>query len=120
MRKTPWERRITWKLYEWCVVHYDSYPVLRLMFHPPMEKARFLFEKDFIRHGIPDLVLPVARKGYHGLFIELKREKGGKVTPEQSEYIEELNNQGYFACVACGLDEAVGVIRWYLDIEEPL
>src|SRR5690606_17520809 len=33
--------------------------------------------------GFPDLELPYARKGYHGLYIELKRVKGGKLSDRQ-------------------------------------
>lgn len=29
------------------------------------------------KRGFPDIFLPVARKGFHGLAIELKKKKGG-------------------------------------------
>ena len=40
--------------------------------------------------GIPDVCLPVARRGAHGLYIELKRKDGGKLSPEQRRLFEEL------------------------------
>jgi hypothetical protein len=56
----------------------------------------------------------VARGAYHGLYIELKRRHGGKVTPEQREWIDDLSKQGYAAIVCHGFDEAVSVIEEYL------
>ena len=40
-------------------------------------------KKSGMRKGYPDLFLPVARGGYHGLYVELKRKKGGKVSDAQ-------------------------------------
>jgi len=51
------------------------------------------------RAGVLDLQLAIARKGFHGLFIEMKYGKG-RLSPEQKEYIELLTEQGYY-CVVC-------------------
>lgn len=40
-------------------------------------------KKAGTRRGIPDLMLPVAHGGFHGLYVELKRTKGGHVDPDQ-------------------------------------
>lgn len=68
------------------------------------------------RKGYPDLMIEIARQGYHGLRIELKKKKGGRVEPEQREWIERLNRQGYKAVVARGLDEAKQIITDYMGI----
>ena len=115
--RIPWERKETRKIYNWCLKYFEKYPVLRLMFHPANEKARFLGPEDFIVAGVPDLWLPCARKGFHGLVIELKAQKG-KATQEQVAYIEALERQGYWATVAVGALEAIALLRFYLDIEE--
>jgi hypothetical protein len=60
-------------------------------------------------------MLPVARGGYHGLFIEMKRQKGGTVSPTQRDWIEYLLAQGYQAVVCRGFDAAREVIEQYLD-----
>ena len=68
------------------------------------------------RRGYPDLVIEVARQGYHGLRIELKKKKGGRVEPEQREWIERLTKQGYKAVIARGFDEAKQIITDYMSI----
>ena len=67
-----------------------------------------------VRKGYPDINLPVRNKEYTGLYIELKRIKGGRLSQEQKEWKEHLNSQGYL-CVTCkGHIEAIQVIRDYL------
>lgn len=68
-----------------------------------------------LRPGVSDLFLPVARKGYHGFWIELKRIKGGRVTPEQWSWIEKMRAQGYRAEVAYGCDDAWNMLIDYLQ-----
>ena len=41
-----------------------------------------------VRPGYPDLNLLVPRHGFSGLFIELKRQKGGNLTAEQADWLE--------------------------------
>ena len=60
--------------------------------------------------GVPDLFIPSLR-----LFIEMKRKKGGRVSPEQKAWLEYLNNAGYKAAVCKGFLEAKEVIECYLS-----
>ena len=76
---------------------------------------RKVFDVDKAR--VPDICLPVARGGSHGLYIELKRAKGGRVTPEQIEWLENLKNQGYEVAVCNGWETAAKVIENYLKGE---
>lgn len=70
-----------------------------------------------VRKGFPDLVLLTPRHGYHGLIIEMKREKGGTVSKEQQDWIDWLNIQGYRAVVCRGFEEGRSVIKEYLAAE---
>ena len=72
-----------------------------------------------VRPGVPDYFLPVSRGGAHGLYIELKRTKGGRVEPEQKAWLDELNAQGYRAVVARGWEQAWDEIRDYLAGDGP-
>ena len=67
-----------------------------------------------VKAGVPDLMLPVARGGYHGLFIEMKRMKGGRVTKQQTEWLNRLIRQGYSAVVCRGCHDAIQTIEDYL------
>lgn len=71
-------------------------------------------KKEGVRRGVPDMFLALPRGGWHGLFIEMKRRRGGVVSREQKEYIAALNAAGYRACVCRGCDEAFEAIRNYL------
>lgn len=65
--------------------------------------------------GVPDMLLPVARHGYHGLFIEMKRAKGSSTPKEQKDWKQFLTEQGYKAVICKGHKEAQGVITRYLS-----
>ncbi|MDR1692846.1 MAG: VRR-NUC domain-containing protein [Oscillospiraceae bacterium] len=69
------------------------------------------------RKGFPDMILPVARGGYHALAIELKREKHGAVSPEQKLWLDALNKFGWLAVVCKGVAAAITVIEDYLRLE---
>ena len=45
--------------------------------------------------GIPDLFVPAWR-----LWVEMKRQKGGRVSPEQADWIIYLESVGY-TCLVC-------------------
>lgn len=69
-----------------------------------------------LQAGIPDLFLPIPVGAYHGLWIELKREVGGVVSPEQEQWMAALSADGYAVMVCHGADEAIRVIEGYLNV----
>ena len=72
-----------------------------------------------VRAGVPDLFLLVQRHGFHGLVIEMKREKGGRLSEEQAAWLEWLNEYGFMAVVCCGFEAAKKTIIDYLSAEHP-
>lgn len=66
--------------------------------------------------GFPDLFIPKAVNGAHGLFIELKTAKG-KTSKEQKDWIMLLRSEGYTAYVCRGFDAAKKAIELYLKGE---
>jgi len=72
-------------------------------------------KKIGMRKGYPDLFLPARRGEFPGLYIELKRVKGGRIEPEQREWREFLISQGYAHYFCKGAKEAWKVIIGYLD-----
>ena len=77
-------------------------------------KTAIALKAQGVKSGVPDMCLPVARGGYHGLYIELKRQKGGVVSETQKSWITALNTQGYKAIICHGAEEAIEQIRGYL------
>jgi hypothetical protein len=69
-----------------------------------------------MKAGYPDICLPVARNGYHGLYIELKI-KGGKEQAIQKIWKTKLEEQQYFSTVCIGADEAINTIKFYLGVK---
>lgn len=65
--------------------------------------------------GIPDLFLPLRRKAFPGLYIELKRLKGGKILTDQREWREFLIAQGYAHYFCKGHETAWQKIIEYLE-----
>lgn len=79
--------------------------------HP--RTAAFL-KAEGVKPGVPDLMLPVAAGGYHGLFIEMKFGRNPP-TKEQKEKLAALQEQGYACHVCYGWEAARGVIEDYLS-----
>ena len=73
-------------------------------------------KRQGVKAGVPDLCIPVAKGGFHGLYIEMKAE-GGKPTEKQLEWIELLNANGYRAVICFGFDEAKETIDRYMQNE---
>jgi hypothetical protein len=75
-----------------------------------------------VKKGVPDTMLPVARHGYHGLFIELKVPKAenkpaGKLSDEQKSWIDALKHNGYKVATCYGWIEAAEVLTNYMENE---
>lgn len=110
-------------LFRWTVVHAKAVPELLLLHAIPngglrskSEAARM--KAAGIKAGVPDLFLPVARNGCHGLYIELKRRVGGRVSAEQIEWMDVLQRQGYCCALAKGWEMAAGVLCDYLGLDK--
>ena len=65
------------------------------------------------RKGYPDLLLDVARAGFHGLRIELKAGKN-TASAEQKDWLAWLTEQGYCCYIAYGWIAAKRLITEYL------
>ncbi len=97
----------------------EQYPELKLLHHIPNGGKRDSIEAKHlkiqgVKSGVPDLCLPVARKNYHGLYIELKTETG-RPSDNQKWWIEQLNGQRYKAVICHGWEEAKQCLINYLS-----
>lgn len=108
---------------DWCRWQENHYPELKMIFHIVNEGKRSTrvgleLQKMGMKKGIPDICLPIPNGKYHGLWIELKADKTKKATQSQVDWICRLRHQGYDAVVAYGAEEAIGIIKEYLNIKE--
>ncbi|RMP81018.1 VRR-NUC domain-containing protein [Pseudomonas syringae] len=97
--------------------------VAALIYHVPNGGHRhklvaIKLKEQGVRAGVPDLVLPMARGGYFGLYIEFKATppNDAAVSGSQYEWIRQLNLQGYLAIVCRGHFDAMEQIRAYLRL----
>lgn len=62
-------------------------------------------KKEGVSSGVPDLYIPAWK-----LWIEMKRQKGGRVSPEQKEWIEYLESIGDKVLVGNGWNDAASKV----------
>ena len=61
------------------------------------------------QNGVPDICIFL--KGIT-LYIEMKKQKGGVVSPAQKSWLEKLNDQDHIKAVVCrGAAEAIAVVK---------
>lgn len=73
-----------------------------------------------VRAGVSDLLLPVARGGYFGLWIEFKAAppSDAAVSDSQKEWVGLMREQGYRAEICLGVAAALEVLTDYLKQPE--
>lgn len=78
-------------------------------------KATAALKKQGMSKGVPDYMIfnhctafiDPNYVRFNGIAIELKRKKGGRVSPEQRAWLQKLELHGWYAFVANGADEAI-------------
>ncbi len=93
-----------------------------VFYHIPNGGKRHMLEAIKLKRmgtkaGIPDICIPMARKGYHGLYGELKRKVGGQVSEVQEYWLEELKRQGYYVFVGRGSDDFIQHVKNYMELD---
>lgn len=107
-------------LFSWADFASGAHPELRWLYHIPNGGKRCAatagrLKAEGVKSGVPDLCLPVPRGGYHGLYIEMKRERGGGTSENQDIWLEFLARQGYAAAVCNGWEAASKTLLEYLE-----
>lgn len=104
---------------QWAKLQEQVWPELKLLFHIPNGGSRNVIEatnlkRQGVKRGVPDLFLPVPKSGTHGIFIEMKSEKG-RVSDEQHWYIQQLRLQWYRVEICYSAESAINAIKNYLE-----
>ena len=116
----PTEAQEQTTLFQWAKLMEKKWPELQLLHAIPNGGSRNPIEarhmkEQGVKAGIPDIFLPCARGGWHGLYIEMKRRKGGRVSESQREMIDNLRCCGYRVEVCDGWEKARDVITEYMN-----
>src|SRR5665648_1247898 len=110
-------------LFQWSKLMQHQYPELSLLHAigngntrtSAIQGARM--KREGVLSGVSDVMLPVARNGWHGLYVELKVQ-GNTTSPSQKWWIAEMYKQGYLAVVCFGWVEAKDALS-LIHISEP-
>ena len=124
----PLEKHAQRALFDWMTfTRYNGEPIGKYAFAIP--NGAHLFgtagqrsaqmaglRKQGLRVGLPDVMIAIPVEPFHGLFIEMKRDKSSKIADNQREWQDRLRKQGYRAEIAAGYDAAVIIICQYLGL----
>lgn len=122
-----------------CVMQYaararipgTTHKIKEYLLHIPNEGQRHVavgqkLKRLGLKRGVSDLFLAWPVASMNGCWIEMKKcrkdyrtegEAERAVTPEQANWIIQMNEAGYYARVAYGAGEAIIILRTYLGIE---
>lgn len=101
-------------------MHMQRYPDLTGLIHVPNEGKRSKAQHGMLiglgmRAGVSDLLLLRARRGFHGLAMELKAPgKLGTTTPEQRSFLRQQAADGWLCCACDDPGVAWALLAWYL------
>jgi hypothetical protein len=93
-----------------------------LIWATPNGGSRHLFEamrlkREGVVSGVPDLIIAEPTGKYHGLFIEMKSDKG-KLQDSQREMIGKLTERGYRCDIAYSLDDFMCIVKNYFNADK--
>lgn len=116
----PLEHNQQVSIFEWADRMSKKYPELKLLngslngvrLTPGQAKKA---KASGMKKGFPDINLPVERNGWHGLYIELKRQYSGSLSKEQIWWLEQLIDNKYYAVCCRGKEHTIKTILEYLN-----
>lgn len=117
------EHQLQARLFALCAEHPEC-PALAYLYAIPNGGHRHpiigaMLKAEGVKAGILDLFLPVARGGYFGMYIEMKR-PGGIISEAQRAWIEIFIRQGYLVEVHYAAESALDSLLAYLRLSPTL
>lgn len=99
----------------------QRYPELRTLFAVPNAAKRSfklaaMLKAEGMLSGVPDIILPIARKGFNGLMIEFKKPVTGRLTGAQEIYIDLIVKENWLVVVMTDAQAAIDIVKNYLGI----
>lgn len=110
MNETPTEHEESRTLAAWLAFNNYKFSKINQETYTPYKSQHLKAKYEGVNRGVPDyLIILPDNKGL--LFLELKRKKGGVVSPEQQDWITELSAIPNVEAIVCkGADEAIKFI----------
>ena len=113
------ESREQQALFRWWDLYRSRYPAA-LLFAVPNGGARSAItgarlKAEGVLPGVPDVFLAYPASGLHGLFIEMKRAGGGRISAAQKIVGALLSRAGYGVAVCHGWQEARDTVIRYME-----
>lgn len=120
LAKSGTEHGAQMAIFAWAQQNLVKYPDLKWLFHVPngdvrTKAAGARLKAGGLKKGVPDIMCLVKRWIYSGLVIELKVGKG-KLSVEQSEWLDKLYQEGYCTRLCYGYEAARDEIIKYLEL----
>lgn len=108
-------------LITWADLQAAKHPELYLLYAIPNGGARSRatagkLKAEGVRSGVPDLCLPVPRGDFHGLYIEMKRSKGGFTSATQKWWHAALLGLSHSVRVCKSFEEGREALLEYLAL----
>lgn len=109
------EHQIQKSFFQW-LQYYK--PVLDSTFAIPNGGSRNVLEAvnlklTGVKSGVPDIFVSIPSESHHGLYIELKSQKG-ILSANQKEVIDRFRKNGYHCVVCHSFEEAKDALENYL------
>lgn len=120
--------------FSWLEAHGQMVPLLRLWYAIPNgvhtqaveyrnrdgERVRYSpairkLKEEGLKCGVPDCFWPVARRNFHGLYLEFKLNRND-LTPDQREMRFALETEGYAVHTCWDWTEAARLAIWYAQL----
>ena len=103
---------------QWARMCSGRWPELKLLYHIPNggsrnKKEAVKLKRMGVKAGVADLFLPVARSGYHGLYIEMKYEDG-RLSKSQREFLTAAAAEQYCCLVCYSAADAIETLEKYM------
>lgn len=109
-------------LMQWVRAMQPRFPLLRLLYAVPNGGHRHItvaakLKAEGQKAGVSDLAWPIPRRGFHGLYLEMKA-MDGVLSEAQKDFLYAVADQGYCAAVAKGAKHAQHILEWYAGLSE--
>lgn len=103
---------------QWARLCSGRWPELKLLHHIPNGGSRNQKEAAKLKRmgvlaGVADLHLPVARGGYHSLYIEMKYDDG-RIQQSQKDFLKAAAAEGNYCIVCYSSADAIQMLEMYL------